>query len=107
LLNVGTSETIRFLSAEPQLEPIDLRPWLPRLNWVIQGGESGKEPRPFDIAWALAMHRDCHEAGTPYFLKQLGARPFRGDEPVRLHDSHGGDWSEWPADVPRVRQMPE
>ena len=30
LLNVGHRKTIRFLSVEPQIEPVDLTPWLPR-----------------------------------------------------------------------------
>ena len=68
LLQVGTKETVHFLSVEPQLEPLDLRPWLPRLSWVIQGGESGRQPRKFDIAWAQGTYRDCQETGTPYFL---------------------------------------
>ena len=34
---------VRFVSAEPLLERIDLQPWLEKgvLNWVIAGGESG------------------------------------------------------------------
>jgi protein gp37 len=33
---------IRFISAEPLLGPVDLRPWLgSTVNWVITGGESG------------------------------------------------------------------
>lgn len=106
LLKVGDKETIRFLSVEPQLEQIDLRPWLPRLDWIIQGGESGRQPRKFNVAWALAMQEHCRETSTPYFLKQLGAYVFRGEERIRLRHSHGGDWSEWPADAPRLRQMP-
>ncbi len=106
LLKVGTTETVHFLSVEPQLEPLDLRPWLLRLDWVIQGGESGRQPRKFDIAWTLDMRDHCQEDGVPCFLKQLGAYTFRGEERVRLHDRHGGDWSEWPIDVPRIRQMP-
>ena len=106
LLQVGDAETIHFLSVEPQLESLNLRPWLPRLDWVIQGGESGRQPRMFDIAWVLDIYRACQEASVPYFLKQLGAYVFRGDERVRLHDRHGADWTEWPDDVPRVREMP-
>jgi protein gp37 len=106
LLKVGDEKTIRILSVEPQLEPLDLRPWLPRIDWIIQGGESGELPRKFDIAWALEMHRHCQESGTPYFLKQLGAHVFHGEDRVRLHDHHGADWTEWPTDVPRLRQMP-
>jgi hypothetical protein len=51
------------------------------------------------------MYKDCQQAGTPYFLKQLGGYVFRGEDRVRLKDHHGGDWSEWPEDVPRVRQV--
>ena len=106
LLKVGTEATIHYLSVEPQLEALDLRTWLPRLDWVIQGGESGRQPRKFDIAWAEAMERDCRELGVAFFLKQLGAYAFHGEDRIRLGDRHGADWSEWPDDVPRVRQMP-
>ncbi len=106
LLNVGGTETVHFLSVEPQLERLDLRPWLSRLDWIIQGGESGAQARKFDIAGAQSMHQDCRELGTPYFLKQLGAYVFHGEQRIRLGDSHGGDWTEWPDDVPRMRQTP-
>ena len=32
---------VRFLSCEPLLGPLNLRTWLPHLQWVIVGGESG------------------------------------------------------------------
>ena len=53
------------------------------------------------------MYKDCQQAGTPYFLKQLGGYVFRGEDRVRLKDHHGGDWTEWPDDVPRARQVPQ
>ena len=56
-------------------------------------------------AWAEGMRDHCREAGTPFFLKQLGSFAFRGDQRLRLTDSHGGDWTEWPEGL-RVRQMP-
>ena len=55
LLNVGDENTIRFLSVEPQVEAIDLTAWLPRLDWIIQGGESGRQARPFAIEWAEGL----------------------------------------------------
>lgn len=79
--------TVRFLSVEPQLGPIDLRrvpntsPPMPgcpngapsrRIDWVIQGGESGIGARPFDISWAHSLRDQCKAAGVAYFLKQLG-----------------------------------
>ncbi len=56
----------------------------------------------------------CAAAGTAFYLKQLGARPYEGTaEPgavsrrhIRLRDPKGGDPSEWPADL-RIRQFPE
>src|SRR5262249_21085483 len=90
---------------EPQLEPIDLAPWLPRIHWVIQGGESGRKARPFHIEWAIDLARECHEKGVPYFLKQLGSRVVQDGQPVRFQDHHAGDWSEWPEQL-RLRQMP-
>lgn len=105
LLGVGDEETTRFLSVEPQIEPIDLCPWLPRLDWVIQGGESGGKARPFDVAWAVDLLRQCRQAGVPYFLKQLGALVIVGGQRRKLVDRHGGDWSEWGAAI-RVRELP-
>jgi protein gp37 len=106
LLKVGDKKTIRFLSVEPQLEPLDLHAWLPRIDWIIQAGESGTQPRKFDLSWVQEMYQHCQEAGTPYFLKQLGANAVRGEQQVRLRNGHGSDWNEWPEDVPKVRQMP-
>jgi protein gp37 len=37
---------VRFLSCEPLLEAVDLSAWLPFLQWVIVGGESGAAARP-------------------------------------------------------------
>lgn len=121
LLNVRAKW--HFVSVEPQRAPVDLRPWLqPKLlrsgvmnaaayakshdtralSWVINGGESGPNARPFDVEWAR-QHRDhCRAAGASFFMKQLGAVWSRD---ARADDAHGGNWDEWPADL-RVRQVP-
>jgi protein gp37 len=105
VLRVGDGSTIRFLSVEPQHGEIDLGQWLPRLDWVIQGGESGRSPHPFHLEWALSLMRQCEEARVAYFLKQLGSAVFSKDRKLTFADNHAGDWSEWPKEV-RVRQMP-
>jgi protein gp37 len=105
LLEVGDERTIRFASVEPQLENVDLRRHLPELDWIIQGGESGSDARPFDLSWARQMRDQCHEAGVAYFLKQLGSSPFIEGKPLRFEDRHSGDWAEWPEDL-RVREVP-
>lgn len=93
----------RFLSLEPLLGPValDLDPvaaakrdadrcqahpeeravaleeaWQsPRINWVIIGGESGPGARPCNVDWIRSLVRQCRVAGTPPFVKQVGARP--------------------------------
>jgi protein gp37 len=89
----------------------------PRVSWLVVGGESGRKARAFDVAWARSLVEQCRAAGVAVFVKQLGANPV-GDlgerpEPTDgkrrlrvLADSHGGDVSEWPADL-NVRQFPE
>jgi len=105
LLEVGGERTIRFLSVEPQVEAVDLRRWLPEIDWLIQGGESGRSARPFDLAWAISLTEDCDRLGVPYFLKQLGSNVVGPGGRLAFDDGHAGDWTEWPADL-RVRQMP-
>lgn len=84
---IATSAAKRWLSVEPMLEPIDL--WAARgcppaslqsaLDWVVCGGESAQtraNTRPFDIAWARDLLEQCHGAGVPFFMKQLGTAPI-------------------------------
>lgn len=96
--------------------------WWWGVDWVICGGESGSKARPFDLAWARSLRDQCMAASVPYFLKQLGACPFDtykcsghpaprcdyGNVSLRLHlrDSHGGDESEWPADLRGCQAFP-
>jgi hypothetical protein len=100
-LLAATPSAVRWASVEPLLEPVDLRLWLGSLDWVVVGGESGRGARPFDIAWARDVLRQCRAAGVPCFIKQLGARPVA----LRLKHGKGGDMAEWPADL-RVREFP-
>lgn len=105
LLEVGDASTIRFLSVEPQHELIDLSEWLPQLDWVIQGGESGHGSKRFDLNWAKSLIDDCQRHGVPFFLKQLGSNVVSNGVRQRFNDAHAGDWTEWPYEL-RVRQMP-
>ena len=94
----------RGLSVEPLWE--DVRLPLEGIDLCIVGGQSGPGSKPFDLAWARGVQKQCRQAGTAFFLKQLGARPVVDGMQVPLKDGHGGDWDEWPADL-RVRQMPQ
>ena len=106
LLDVGDDKTFHFLSVEPQIEPVDLGDQLQSLDWVIQGGESGSGARPFHLEWARDLASACKALGVPYFLKQVGRRPYSAGKQIKLLNSHGGDWSEWPRKL-RVRELPQ
>lgn len=119
LLLRQTPAAIHFLSLEPLLEDLgELN--LDGVDWVIVGGESGPHARPMDLAWARSVVKQCADAGTACFVKQLGSKPHsvadhishRGDTLPRpdgfcrfLNDRKGGDLEEWPSDL-RVRQFP-
>lgn len=67
---------VHFVSCEPLLEDVDLRPYLAGLQWVIAGGESGPLFRECKVEWARSLRDQCAEAGVPFFFKQFsGLRP--------------------------------
>ena len=124
-LLLQTPAAVRFISAEPLLEAVDLlgvRCFLQqhsecrRLDWVIVGGESGHGARPFDIAWARSIITQCKAGGVACFVKQLGSEPMEGEKhfmemtigarSIRLNSRKGGDMDEWPDDL-RVREFPQ
>ena len=45
---------------------------LPKLNWVVAGGESGLGARPTRPAWMRSIRDQCAAAGVAFFLKQWG-----------------------------------
>lgn len=105
LLNIPAH--IRFLSAEPLLGPLALRPWRGAFHWVILGGESaqgGARARPCDIGWIRYALRDCKAEGVPVFVKQLGASVCDGASTL-IFTGKAGDPSEWPEDL-RVQEFP-
>lgn len=70
---------VRWVSAEPLLDRLDLRPYLKgerALDWVVVGGESGRpghDCRPCAMEWIDEIKDQCLEAGVPVFVKQLGS----------------------------------
>lgn len=42
------------------------------LDWVIVGGESGKNARPMHPDWVRKIRDDCKAANVPFFFKQWG-----------------------------------
>lgn len=115
---------VHFLSCEPMLHALD-HFYLPtqEFDWIIFGGESGKNARPCNIDWIRDGVQFCRRNDIAPFVKQLGAVPLDrglmnewpdstswgerdGWNRLLLDDSHGGDMSEWPEDL-RVREFPK
>jgi protein gp37 len=92
LLRVPAS--VRFLSVEPLIGPVNLSSVLDGLQWVIAGGESGKDCRPCDIAWLRSIRDQCNAVSVPFFLKQLGGFPDKRGHERALID--GRLWREMP-----------
>jgi protein gp37 len=87
---------VRFVSCEPQLEYVSFAPWLPHLQWIICGGESGAKARPFHLDWARALRDECQEFHVSFFFKQVGG--FHHNSGGR--DLDGRTWDELPPEVP-------
>lgn len=87
-----TGAAVKFLSLEPLLGPLsDLE--LNGIDWVIAGGESGRQPRPLDEKWVTDIRDQCLRAGVPFFFKQWGG-PNKKKAGRILQ---GRTWDELPA----------
>ncbi len=62
---------VKFLSCEPLLEDIGVID-LSHIDWIIVGGESGRNARPMKEEWAVNIQRQVEEQGKAFFFKQWG-----------------------------------
>lgn len=95
---LATPAAVRWISAEPLLGPVDLAGYLPGLDWVVAGGESGRGARPMHADWARSLRDQCQQAGVPFFMKQAGrvlAKEWG------CSSSKGNDPAEWPEPFPQ------
>lgn len=125
-LLLQTPAAVRWISAEPLLGPIDFSGmWVPhenpamhenmleRLDWVVVGGESGKNARPMQADWARTIRDQCQSAGVPFFFKQWGewlpdnqnqaiSGPSGASQAIRVGKKQAGrlldgrEWNEYP-----------
>lgn len=98
---------IRFVSLEPLLGPINLKPYLWKeagphwpgtnppsgLHWVIVSAESGPGARPMKEDWVRSIRDQCIEAGIPFFYKQNVLTQTRR---ISLPELDGRTWEETP-----------
>jgi len=96
---------LKGLSCEPLFGKLRLD--LTSIDWLITGGGSDTLAEPFHVEWALDLRAQCQASGTAFFLKQLGKNPVFNGRSLNLSHRHGGDWSEWPVQAWRTRQIPQ
>jgi protein gp37 len=106
-LLLETPAAVRFVSCEPLLGPVDLRPWLDvrcadcysgaedipphdhelqsrKLDWVIVGGETGPGARWMRPDWVRGIRDKCLAAGVPFFYKGWGEYFWEFDGSKRI-----------------------
>ncbi|AJG19020.1 phage Gp37/Gp68 family protein [Cupriavidus basilensis] len=98
--------SVRFLSMEPLLGPVDLRMWMRAawrgplpIGWVIVGGESGAGARPMHPDWARSLRDQCAAAGVAFLFKQWGEWLGPGQDGSHDHDPIELNASDSPARV--------
>lgn len=87
---------IRFISAEPLLEPLNLASYLANVDWVISGCERAKKGkrRLMELDWIRDIDMQCLAAGVPHFFKQY----YQDDLGVPKEDGilDGVQRQDWP-----------
>jgi protein gp37 len=91
--------TVRFISAEPLIGPIDQLK-LDGIHWVITGGESGLGHRPCNPDWVRDARDRCVAEQVAYFHKQWGGRTSK----MGGRELDGRTWDEMPM-VERPRTL--
>lgn len=113
--------SVRFVSAEPLLEAVDVSFWLGGrrlektdgggwmrhpdpdigkhggtwwfgVDWLIAGAESGHGPRPMDDDWVRSLRDQCARNRVPFFFKQK----LEGREVVSLPMLDGRQHAAFP-----------
>ncbi len=70
-----TLAVVRFISVEPLLGPVDLSRYVGALEWVIVGGESGKQFRPMSDDWVRPLRDFTVKHGLAFFKQRAGVSP--------------------------------
>ncbi len=122
---LDTPAAVRWVSLEPMLGAVDLLSvasdrdqyhytnalegyqidgdmfGVPKLDWVVLGGETGPGARPMQPEWALDVYRQCKAAGVAFWFKSMGTAkiPPRWDWP-------GAPGTELLAEMQATHELP-
>jgi protein gp37 len=98
------------ISAEPLIGRISLATICRAysLDWIIAGGESGRNARECRLEWLRKLVADGAAARVPTFVKQVGTRPVEEETVLAKELGVGfkgmpwaGKYSPWPATHPK------
>lgn len=114
---LAVEAAVHYVSYEPALAQIDvenrfrMHADIPGIDWIIVGGESGHQARPFPVSWVRSILKQREGTLARVFVKQLGTNPL-----IALEDGFsnlerapkGSKWddpSQWPEWL-RVQEFP-
>ena len=121
---LDTPAAKRWVSLEPMLGPVDMLTIasdrdqhhytnalegyridgdmveVPKLDWVVLGGETGPGARRMHAGWAVDVWKQCRAAGVPFYWKQAGSAWLPGDGTDDDDDSAVLDCRELPEVTP-------
>ena len=116
-LLLQTPAAVRWVSYEPALASVDFSRWvfdrkaevnrlingpamLNRdqaeasvsypLDWLVVGGESGRDARPPHPDWFRSARNQCGAVGVPFFFKQWGEWREHPEPPMRGYNNGAG-----------------
>lgn len=85
-LLVDIPAKVRFISAEPLLEEINLQDYLSidsyydnQIDWIIAGGESGSKHRECKASWIRSLRDQSLSFKVPFFFKQWGGHTSKAN----------------------------
>lgn len=94
-----TPAALRYVDAQPLLGELTLEKYLgdDKVDWVIAGGESGRNGRPCNPAWIRKLQHECYEHQIAFFMNQWGAWMPVTQEELKEHGAEEGkDLYIWP-----------
>lgn len=74
----------KCITAQPLLESINIKPYLDGIELVVVGGESDREARPFDYAWALDIREQCVSKNVSFEFRQCGTHFIKDGKAYKL-----------------------
>ena len=74
----------KCITVQPLLERINIEPYLDDIELVVVGGESDKNARVFDYAWALDLREQCIRKHVSFEFRQCGTHFIKDGKEYKL-----------------------